>query len=108
MRAEAVLGAAQTLERHTMEARSEQIAEDNRRSERRIRCYRGGRIVFNQGYGVFDCVIRNTSSGGAMLEFGSLVGVPSHFDLHRGPGEAPLRCHVKWRSATRLGVAFER
>jgi len=91
-----------------MEARSDQFEQENRRSERRVRCYRGGRIVFNRGYGVFDCIIRNTSSGGAMLEFGSLVGVPSYFELHRGPGEAPLRCRVKWRATNRMGVAFER
>ncbi|KAB2871179.1 MAG: hypothetical protein F9K43_09075 [Bauldia sp.] len=91
-----------------MEAQTLQMKEDDRRRERRMRCFRGGRIVFNNGFAVFDCVLRNICSGGAMLEMESLLGIPSYFDLLTEPGAPPWHCHVRWRSANQMGVAFDK
>ncbi|HMN85168.1 MAG TPA: PilZ domain-containing protein [Bauldia sp.] len=89
-----------------MEAQTIAMDDDNRRRERRVRCYRGGRVVFNSGYAVFDCIIRNLSSGGALIEMESLLGIPTYFELHKGPGEPPVRCEVRWRDGKRMGVLF--
>jgi len=81
-------------------------AEDNRRRERRQRVYRRARIVFNNGYAVFDCIVRNISKGGAMLEMETLLGVPRSFQIIVDYDKRPRPCEVVWHSETRMGVAF--
>lgn len=78
---------------------------DERRRERRNRTLKGGRIVFNGGFSVVACTIRNLSQGGALLQVPSVVGIPREFDLEMDA--APRRtCHVMWRTEERIGVAF--
>ena len=89
-----------------MEAQALQPEEDNRRRERRIKCYRGGKVVFNNGFAVFDCILRNISNGGAMLEMESLLGIPTYFQLHTEQDAPARRCQVMWRTSNRMGVAF--
>jgi hypothetical protein len=78
----------------------------NRRTERRQRVFKQGRIVFNNGYGVFDCIVRNISQGGAMLEMETLLGVPRSFQIILDHGEKPRSCRVVWRTEKRMGIAF--
>jgi hypothetical protein len=78
---------------------------ENRR-ERRMRVLKMGRIVFNGGYTVFDCRVKNISQGGALLEMASMVGIPKKFDLSTDGG--PRRpCTVMWRTDKLMGVAFD-
>jgi hypothetical protein len=79
----------------------------NRRRERRFRCLKSGRIVFNRGYAVFDCIIRNISAGGAMLDLETL-GIPKSFELRMEQGNDIRPCDVMWRTGRRMGVAFSR
>jgi hypothetical protein len=81
-------------------------ATADRRNERRQRVLKRGRIVFNGGYAVFDCTVRNLSSQGALLELASLLGVPNQFELITDQGARPRPCSVMWRAGTRMGVAF--
>lgn len=50
--------------------------KDQRRSNRR-RTYLAGRIVFNGRASTMDCLVRNLSRNGAMLEFYGSV-IPHH------------------------------
>jgi hypothetical protein len=78
---------------------------DDRRRERRNRTLRGGKIVFNGGFSVFACTVRNISQGGALLEMPSVVGIPREFDLEMEA--APRRsCQVMWRTDKQMGVSF--
>ncbi|CAN5299126.1 hypothetical protein BH10PSE9_BH10PSE9_06490 [soil metagenome] len=79
---------------------------DERRSERRARTLKRARIIFNHGYGVFDCVVRNLSPTGALLDLPSLLGVPAHFDIAMdgAPGRA---CTVRWHTDHLMGVQFD-
>jgi hypothetical protein len=79
----------------------------NRRAEPRARTLKRGRIVFHDGHSVFDCTVRNLSSGGAMLLFGDPVGVPNHFDLAIRPSHHRRVCTVRWRDENALGVSFD-
>jgi len=79
---------------------------ENRRSERRQRVYKGARIVFNNGYAVFDCVVRNISGGGAMLEMETMLGIPRSFQVVLDQSEKARPCRVVWRTESRLGIAF--
>jgi hypothetical protein len=77
-----------------------------RRAERRHRVLKPGHIVFNRGYTVFDCIVRNLSPCGAMLELAMLSAVPRQFDLMIDRRDPPFHCVVRWRSGTQIGVAF--
>ena len=78
--------------------------EDRRRVQRH-RTLKAGIINFNRAGGV-DCRVRNLSPSGACLEVASQIGIPNEFVLvvERDHMKAP--CQVIWRTATRLGVAF--
>jgi len=79
----------------------------NRRAEPRARTLKSGVIVFHDGHSVFDCTVRNLSSGGAMLLCGDSLGVPSHFDLAIRPSHDRRVCTVRWRHEKALGVSFD-
>ena len=53
-----------------------------RRRLTRKRTLKGGRIVFNNGRSVIDCVVRNMTPQGALLTLPSILGVPKTFDLY--------------------------
>jgi hypothetical protein len=80
--------------------------EDNRRKERRYRCFRSGRIVFNAGFTVFDCTVRNISPNGALLEMETLLGIPKRFDIALEYGEPARPCEVRWRTDRQMGIVF--
>lgn len=78
----------------------------NRRVARRMRTLKKATIVIQGGYSVYDCVIRNLSETGAMLQVGGL-GIPSHFQL-RFDAPVPVRpCTVRWRAEQAIGVSFD-
>lgn len=79
----------------------------NKRREHRQRTLKGARIVFNGGYGVYDCTVRNISSHGAMLVFGAVVGIPTHFELVMEEGNVRHHCTVRWRTERAIGVSFD-
>jgi hypothetical protein len=79
------------------------VAPDGRR-ERRMRVLKSASIVFNGGYSVYDCRVKNVSDGGALLELASLVGIPSRFDITLDG--VRHSCSVMWRTDRLMGVAF--
>ena len=83
-----------------------QVDEDNRRSFRRMRTLKKGTIIIQGGYSVYDCVVRNLSDGGAMLQV-SGFGIPSHFDLAMDAAIPRRPCTVRWRSDGAVGVSFD-
>ena len=78
----------------------------NRRRVARLRALKQGKIVFNHGYGTFDCTIRNLSDHGAMLAISETAGVPDQFELRLEAAHPVRRCVVRWRTADHIGVEF--
>ena len=79
---------------------------DERRKAQRRRMLKAGTIAFNVDGGV-DCRVRNLSPSGACLEVASQIGIPDAFVLVVETDHVKMPCHVIWRTATRLGVAFD-
>ena len=79
----------------------------NSRRAYRSRALKHGRIVFNHGYGVFDCVIRNLSDRGAMLVLPAAANLPDRFELRLEATPPTRMCAVRWRSQDFVGVEFE-
>jgi hypothetical protein len=78
--------------------------QDRRGSVRR-RTYLCGRIAFNNRCSTVDCIVRNLSHNGAMLEFAEPVLPPGEFDFCVvGRGEN-RRGRLIWHDGTRIGVA---
>lgn len=78
---------------------------DERRKVQRHRTLKAGHIGFNRA-GTIDCCVRNLSPAGACLEVASPLGIPDRFLLMVEADHLQQPCHVIWRSATRMGVAF--
>lgn len=79
---------------------------EERRKVPRHKTLKAGTISFNRAGGV-DCRVRNLSPAGACLEVASQIGIPDAFMLVVDVDHFRMPCHVIWRTATRLGVAFD-
>jgi hypothetical protein len=78
---------------------------DDDRGTQRQKVIKAGTILFD-GSGT-DCLVRKISLGGANLEVESQTGIPDSFDLIIDVERSNQRCHVVWRKARRIGVAFD-
>ena len=79
--------------------------DEHRRAARR-RVLKGGRIAFNNGGSTIVCQSRDLSAGGAKLVVTSAVGIPDEFMLAFDDGSASVKCVVRRRAATNIGVEF--
>jgi PilZ domain len=77
----------------------------DKRDSQRQHVLKAGTILFD-GSGT-DCLVRKISLGGANLEVESQTGIPDSFDLVIDVEGSNQRCHVVWRKARRVGVAFD-
>jgi hypothetical protein len=80
-------------------------ALESKRAAARHRVLKAGSIEFNGG--TIDCVVRNVSDTGAALEVASPLGIPEAFNLVISGNRGIHRCEVKWRTESRIGVAFK-
>ena len=78
---------------------------NDKRDTQRQNVIKAGTISFD-GTGI-DCLVRNISVGGANLEVESQIGIPSSFELVINVEQSNHHCHVVWRKARRIGVAFD-
>jgi hypothetical protein len=74
---------------------------NERRSHIRRRTFKGGKLIFNKGLSVLDCVIRDMSDHGARVELGTTIGVPDTFELIIAPDRVKRSCKIAWRSKRR-------
>jgi hypothetical protein len=71
------------------------------------RVYKAAQIVFNDRRAAIDCIVRNLSDKGALLQVASPLGIPETFDLVCG--DAMIRpCHVLWWKEKHIAVEFQR
>jgi hypothetical protein len=82
------------------------VQVEEKRKLARHRTLKAGTISFNRAAGI-DCRVRNLSPIGACLEVASQVGIPDDFVLLIDTDHFQQHCHVIWRTATRMGVAFQ-
>jgi hypothetical protein len=81
------------------------MTDGQKRSAPRHRVLKSGTISFGRAAG-FDCIVRNVSETGAMLEIASPIGIPDGFVLAISKDNLQRNCNVVWRSARRIGVEF--
>jgi PilZ domain len=79
---------------------------NERRSHIRRRTFKGGKLIFNKGLSVLDCIIRDMSEHGARVELGTTIGVPDTFELIIAPDRVKRSCKIAWRSKRHIGISF--
>ena len=84
---------------------SPEPAGGEQRKHRRRRVFKGGKVSFNNGSSVVDCVVRDLSEDGARLEFESYFDCPHLVRLHITGGEV-YDCEVRWFANKVMGVRF--
>jgi hypothetical protein len=78
---------------------------EERRRAHRNRTLKAARIMIDHNASALDCIVRNLSSGGALLLVSSLA-VPERFELLLSASHARHECRVVWRAMDRVGVEF--
>ena len=78
---------------------------DEKRGTQGQQILKAGTISFD-GSGI-DCLVRKMSGHGANLEVESQIGIPNSFDLVIDTEHSNHHCHVIWRKARRIGIAFD-
>jgi len=81
-----------------------EAAQNNRISARK-RTLLGAKIIFNDGHSVYDCLVRNLSDTGAMIQIENPLAAPNTFDLQLSDNRV-LACEVRWRKINSMGVQF--
>jgi hypothetical protein len=81
--------------------------QSEHRSGERRRALKSGKIIFNDGQSVMNCVVKNLSESGARLESDSFAGCPRQFTLRLADGPS-YACEVKWMRVNAAGVRFDR
>jgi PilZ domain-containing protein len=71
----------------------------------RYRVLKAAKIEY--GGSTIDCTVRDLSITGAALEVLNQIGIPAKFTLVVPGDGLHLPCHVVWRKAFRIGVAFD-
>ena len=77
-----------------------------RRTATRRRTLKGGKIVFNNGWGSIRCIVKTMSETGARLQVESVLEIPNVFTLMFDDGGRARECIVRWREPASLGVEF--
>lgn len=77
-----------------------------RRAYSRHKTFIKGRIYFNNRLSSMDCIVRETSEGGARLEFSENVTLPNAFELYLPHKDEYFRAHIIWRKGHDIGVAW--
>jgi hypothetical protein len=78
-----------------------------RRNVQRTAVKRSAKIIVPRRSPVIHCTVQNITSGGACLKLANTFGVPENFDLTFECGRTRRACRVAWRTADKLGVAFQ-
>jgi PilZ domain len=78
-----------------------------RRNVQRTAVKRSAKIIVPRRSPVIHCTVQNITSGGACLKLANTYGIPDNFDLTFECGRTRRACRVAWRTADKLGVAFQ-
>ncbi|SMC93353.1 PilZ domain-containing protein [Fulvimarina manganoxydans] len=81
------------------------LEEAERRVAPRQRVLKRAKIIFNQGFSIFDCVVRNISATGALLTLAESVHMPKEFQIKIGE-EPPRPAKLVYRRTMFAGIRF--
>ena len=77
-----------------------------RRVAPRMRTLKRAKIIFNNGYSTFDCILRNISSTGALLTIDEAAHLPKEFTIVIGEGPDQRPAKLVYRRGLFAGIRF--
>ena len=78
---------------------------NEKRAAQRNRVLKAGKIEF--GSSAINCMVRNITELGAMIDVTSPIDIPDHFTLALQTERLRKYCRIVWRNDKRIGVAFD-
>jgi hypothetical protein len=79
---------------------------DENRASRRQRVLKSGKIIYNNGSIVTDCIIRNITDTGAQLKVPASDGIPDQFEFSETMARKRRPVVVVWRKGDLIGIRF--
>ncbi|SJZ67092.1 PilZ domain-containing protein [Consotaella salsifontis] len=80
--------------------------DSERRAAPRTRTLKRAKILFNNHFSTFDCVVRNLSATGALLTIDESVHLPKSFDLRIGDDKELRPAQLVYRRGMFAGIRF--
>ena len=77
-----------------------------KRNNLRRRTLKGVRVSFNDKFCAVECVLRNISECGALLEFTDGALIPDKFVMHNEMDGYQVNCQIMRRIGNSVGVEF--
>ncbi|GGD20118.1 PilZ domain-containing protein [Aureimonas glaciei] len=77
-----------------------------RRVAPRVRTLKRAKILFNNRYSTFDCIVRNISSTGALLTIDEAAHLPKVFDISIGDEKMERPARLVYRRGMLAGIRF--
>ncbi|MBP0616816.1 PilZ domain-containing protein [Jiella sp. KSK16Y-1] len=71
-----------------------------------MRVLKRAKIVFNNGFSTFDCIVRNVSATGALLTIDDSVHLPKEFRIRIGEEQANRPAELIYRRSMFAGIRF--
>ena len=80
--------------------------DPDRRVAPRIRTLKRAKILFNNNFSTFDCIVRNVSATGALLTMDPAVHLPKTFDIRIGEETQARPAKLVYRRELFAGIHF--
>ena len=78
-----------------------------RRRSVRTHVFKAAQLIAPDRRKMIGCTVRDLSAGGACLEVANAQRMPPSLELSFDWFRSFRRCEVRWRAASRVGVAFK-
>ncbi|HEY9057886.1 MAG TPA: PilZ domain-containing protein [Aurantimonas sp.] len=77
-----------------------------RRVAQRMRTLKRAKVIFNDGFSTFDCIVRNLSATGALLTIDEAAHLPKAFEIRVGEDQHVRPARLVYRRAMFAGIRF--
>ncbi|MBO0905801.1 PilZ domain-containing protein [Jiella sonneratiae] len=89
-----------------MNATAPEYEGAERRAAPRMRVLKRAKLIFNNGFSTFDCIVRNISATGALLTIDDSVHLPKDFRIRIGEEPATRPAELIYRRSMFAGIRF--
>jgi hypothetical protein len=83
------------------------MTENERRTQRRSRVLKGGKLIFQNRTIVIDCAVRDLTPTGAHIRTAESHALPPELELLILSDKLIYLAKVQWQKGTEAGLSFE-
>lgn len=76
------------------------------RKNQRSRAFLGAKIFFDHKPSTFDCLVKNFSDKGALIDIETIWDIPETFRLYIEKFDKSFECRIQWKTHNKLGVSY--